>query len=61
MTTAEQQREERRRQLAADVHVVCNHFGFDAEYRRLIWNWLERNDRGAKCYRQIAYSMRGMA
>ena len=52
--------EQRRLQLAADFPLVCNHFGFDAEYRRLIWHWLEHNDRGAKFYRQIAYSMRGM-
>jgi hypothetical protein len=58
--TAEQQREQRRRQLALDFPLVCDSFGFDAAYRRLIWGWLERNDRAAKCYRQIAYSLRGI-
>ncbi len=56
MTTPEQKRSTRE-QLKRDFPRVCDYFHFDAEYRKTLWNWLERSHRAAKFYRAIAASL----
>jgi hypothetical protein len=46
-----------RAQLRRDFAVVCDYFGFDPEYRKLIWSWIGHNEKAMACYRAIAYSL----
>ncbi len=46
-----------REQLKRDFPRVCDYFNFDANYRKTIWNWLERSHCAARFYRAIARTL----